>query len=459
MKVNNVEKLEKNQVALTIEIGAEEFEAAVEAAYRRKVRSMNIPGFRKGKAPRRIVEKMYGEGVFYEDAVNATYPAAYNEAIKAEDIDPVEQADIEVKEISAEGYTFIARVHVYPEVKIGQYKGIEAYKPEVTVPEESVDAEIERLRQRNARIETVEREAKLGDVVVLDYEGFESGVAFDGGKGEKQNLELGSGQFIPGFEEKLVGYKAGDSADIEVTFPEQYHSEALAGKPAVFKCLIHEVREKSLPEADDEFAKDVSEFDTIEEYKASIRERIKHSREHESEHTFEDGIIDKILESFEADIPDAMIDSQLENIMQDFNYRLSSQGLDINTYMQITGMSPRELQEQYRPLAERQVKSGLIFDKVAELEGFQISEDELETEYNRLAGVYNRTVDEVKKAISEKSLKHDLLALKASTFLTESAVAISTPPVKDEDVKEEKPKKTRKKAAKSENDKNEADDD
>ncbi len=432
MTVKSVEKQEKNLTVLTIEIGAEEFAKACEQAYRKNVGRMNVPGFRKGKAPRRIVERMYGEGVFYQDAVNATWPDAYDQAVEQEGIQPVERPDVEVEELGAEGYTFVAKVHVYPEIEIGQYKGLSAYAPPVLASEEEINAEVDRMRERNASLVTVERAAQLGDTVVLDYEGFLEGVPFEGGKGEKQTLELGSNRFIPGFEDKLVGAKAEDEPELEITFPEDYHAESLAGKPVVFKCKIHDVKEKKLPEADDEFAKDISEFDTLQEYKDSLRERILHERERESDGAFENALLDQIIPTIKGDIPDALIAKRLEEIINDFAYRLRMQGMDINTYMQMTGMTGETLTAQFRPQAETHTKCGLIFDKIAELEGLKLEEGELDAEYARLAELYQEDIEKVRENIPEKPLTRDLLALKASKLITSSAIKLDTPPEKPE---------------------------
>ena len=422
MNVKSLEKKEKNLVVLTIEVGADEFEAAIQDAYRKNVGRMNVPGFRKGKAPRKIVEKMYGSGVFYQDAVNASYPQAYDAAVEQSGIEPVEKADIEIQDVGPEGYTFTAGVHVYPEIEIGQYKGLSASKPDVSVDESAIDEEIDRLLRRNASIQTAERPAKMGDTVIFDFEGFVDGVPFEGGKGERHSLELGSGRFIPGFEEELVGAAAEQKFDVSVTFPGEYHAEELAGKPAVFKCLVHEVKETILPEADDEFAKDVSEFDTLAELKASIRERLEHSREHQAEHAVEDALLDQILETITGDIPDAMINNRLESLIQDFDYRLMRQNLNLQTYMQMTGQSPDDIMGQYRPMAERQVKCALIFDKVADLEKIELAPEELEAEYVRLAAEYNMDVEKIRDAISVKSITQDLRALKASKLIVETAV-------------------------------------
>ncbi|MDR0293062.1 MAG: trigger factor [Oscillospiraceae bacterium] len=445
MTVKSVEKKEKSLVELTVEVGAGEFSAAVDRAFRKNAGRMNVPGFRKGKAPRKIIESIYGVGVFYQDAVNDTWPEAYEEAVEAGGLEPVERPEVEVEEIGAEGYTFTARVHVYPEIEIGQYKGLAAYAPPAAVEEAEVDAEIRRLRERNASLVTVERAAKTGDTVILDYEGFLDGRPFEGGKGERQTLELGSGRFIPGFEEKLIGAEAGDAPDIELTFPEDYHAEHLAGKSVVFRCKIHEVKEKMLPEADDEFAKDVSEFDTLEEYKGSVRERILHAREHESEHAFENALLEKIISTLTGDIPDAIIQRHLEDILNDFAGNLRQRGMELQTYMRVTGTDGKALAEQFRPQAENHAKCSLIFDKIAKLENLSLGEGELDGEYARLAEMYGMAEAEVRRSVPEKSLTRDLLALKASKLITETAVRLDAPeeppPGSGAPEEESKPKK------------------
>jgi trigger factor len=449
MTVKSLEKKEKCLVEMTIAVDKDVFGPAVDRAYRKNAFRMNVPGFRRGKAPRKIIEAMYGEGVFYQEAVDETWQDAYDGAVEAEGLEPVERPDVEVEELSAEGYTFIARVHVYPEVEIGQYKGLSAYAPPVAVADEEVEDEVERIRQRNASLATVERGAKMGDTVILDYKGFLDGVPFDGGQGEHQTLELGSGRFIPGFEEKLVGSKAGDEPDVDISFPEEYHAGHLAGKPVVFKCKIHEVKEKILPEADDEFAKDVSEFDTLAEYKVSVRERIMEIREKESQHVFENNLLLKIIPTLEGHIPEALIMRHLDDLINDFARSLNQRGMNIQTYMQSHGMDEEALIAQFRPQAENHTKCGLIFDKIAKLENLELGEGELDAEYTRLAGMYRMDEAEVKRSVPEKTITHDMLALKASKLITETAVKLDLPEEEPETAEAAKPKADKKPAAKN----------
>jgi trigger factor len=432
MNVKNIERKEKSLVEMQIEVDRETFAAAVSTAFRKNAAKMNVPGFRKGKAPRKIIEAMYGQGVFYQDAVEATWQAAYDRAVETEGLEPVERPDVGVDEIGEDGYIFTARVHVYPEVEIGQYRGLSAYAPPVAIDEGEVDAEIERLRERNASLVTAERPAKMGDTVVIDFEGFIDGIAFDGGKGEMHSLELGSGRFIPGFEEKLEGFSAGDLPDVEIEFPQDYQAEHLAGKPAVFKCKVHEVKEKKLPETDDEFAKDISEFETLEEYKESLRKRILEVREREAENLFENALLDKIIPTLQGDIPESMISQRLESIITDFSYSLRQRGMDLEGYMRMTGMDEKMFVAQFRPQAEKQTKCGIIFDKIVKLENIELAEGELDAEYARLAEMYKMSEEETRRSVNAKSLGSDLLALKASKIITDTAVRLDKPETVEE---------------------------
>jgi trigger factor len=450
MTVKSLEKKEKCLVEMLIEVDKDTFTPAVDRAFRKNAVRINVPGFRKGKAPRKIIESMYGEGVFFQDAVDETWQDAYDAAVEQEGLEPVERPDVAIEELGAEGYTFTAKVHVYPDIEIGQYKGLSAYAPPVEVTDEEIDAELERIRQRSASLGTVDRAAKMGDTVILNYKGFLEGVPFDGGEGEHQTLELGSGRFIPGFEEKLVGSKAGDEPDVSLSFPEEYHAGHLAGKPVVFKCKIHEIKEKVLPEADDEFAQDVSEFDTLAEYKESLRGRIMEAKENESRVMFENNLIAKIIPTITGDIPEALVLRQLDDLLHDFSRNLGQRGMNVQMYLQSSGMTQEALIAQFRPQAEGHTRCGLIFDKIAKLEKLELAEGELDAEYKRLAGMYRMDEAEVRKNVPEKSLTHDLLALKASKIVTETAVKLDKPEEEPaEGVSEEpKPKAAKKPAAK-----------
>lgn len=436
MQLKGIEKKETNQVELTISIDKDEFEAALERAYRKNVGKMNVPGFRKGKAPRKILEKMYGEGVFFEDAVNACYPAAYDSAVAESKIEPVDHPEISVEEISPEGFTFKANVTVKPEVSIKDYKGITAEKPRVTVTEKDVKEELNRMADRNARLVTVEREVKDGDTVVFDFEGFVDEKPFEGGKAENYTLGVGSGMFIPGFETQMVGKKVDEPFEVNVTFPEDYQAQELAGKPAVFKCLIHEVKETQKPEIDDEFAKDVSEFDTLDELKVDLKAKIKENKEKASDNEYEEHLIDGMLENFEAEIPEVMIEAQIDRIVEDFGYRLTMQGIGLETYLKMNDMSMESFRKLFREQAEKQVKVRLALETIAKLEDLQVTEEELEKEFANLAEQNNLPVDRVKQLLPEESLKGDLLTQKAVDLIKSTA--------------KKAPKKTAKKADKEE---------
>jgi len=426
MNLKNSEKKEKSIVELTIEVAGEEFKKAVSDAYFKQKKNITIPGFRKGKAPRNMIEKMYGESFFWEEAVNVSYPAAYDAAVKEAGLEPVGSASMEVSEINAEGYTFIAKVPVMPEVTLEDYKGIEAVKIPVNVDASEVESTIENMRRRNARIETVERAAALGDTAVIDFEGFTDGVAFPGGKGEQFSLELGSGSFIPGFEDQIVGHAAGEEIDVNVTFPTEYHAEELAGKPAVFKVKIHEVKESILPELDDEFAKDVSEFDTLEEFRADLLKQMTETRQADSDGMFQNAVLDKLADKVIADIPDAMIDAEAQNMLENLAYRMQQQGMSFEMYTQITGMTAEQLMVEQRPQAEKRVRIQLALDKIAELENIEVTEEELEAEYKKVAEQYNIDVETVKISMGEKYMREDILRSKANDIVCGAAVAVES---------------------------------
>ena len=425
MKLTNVEKKEKNQVALSIVVAADVFEAACEKSYRKNVRNINIQGFRQGKAPRKIIEKLYGPEVFYDDAMNECIPDAYEAAVAEAGLKVVSQPSITEVDVKDGEFLFTAVVFVKPEVSVKDYKGIEAEKEEVAVSAEDVEAELARMQTRNARQVSVEREAKKGDVVNLDFEGFVDGVAFEGGKGEKFDLELGSGMFIPGFEEQLEGKNVGDECDVNVTFPEEYNEKSLAGKPAVFKCKINEIKENQKPELDDEFAKDVSEFDTIAELKADIEKKMVESKQSSADTAFQERVMDKVIENMEAEIPDAMVETQLDRVAEDFSYRLAMQGMEFESYLKMTGMTMEQFRSVFAPQALRQVKIRLALEKVAELEGMDITEEDLNAEFDKLADNNKMDIAKVKELLAAEDLKADMLCQKANDFVIANAKAVA----------------------------------
>ena len=425
MKLTNVEKKEKNQVALSIVVAADVFEAACEKSYRKNVRNINIQGFRQGKAPRKIIEKLYGPEIFYDDAMNECIPDAYEAAVAEAGLKVVSQPSITEVDVKDGEFLFTAVVFVKPEVSLKEYKGIEAVKDEVSVAAEDVEAELARMQARNARQVSVEREAKKGDVVNLDFEGFVDGVAFEGGKGEKFDLELGSGMFIPGFEEQLEGKNVGDECDVNVTFPEEYNEKSLAGKPAVFKCKINEIKENQKPELDDEFAKDVSEFDTIAELKADIEKKMVEEKTANADNAFQERVMDKVIEGMEAEIPDAMVDTQVERIAEDFSYRLAMQGMDFDTYLKMTGMDIDGFRKVFAPQALRQVKIRLALEKIAELEGMDITEEDLNAEFDKLAENNKMDLAKVKELLAADDLKTDMLCQKANDFVLANAKIVA----------------------------------
>ena len=425
MKLTNVEKKEKNQVALSIVVAADVFEAACEKSYRKNVRNINIQGFRQGKAPRKIIEKLYGPEIFYDDAMNECIPDAYEAAVAEAGLKVVSQPSITEVDVKDGEFLFTAVVFVKPEVSVKDYKGIEAEKEEVAVSAEDVEAELARMQTRNARQVSVEREAKKGDVVNLDFEGFVDGVAFEGGKGEKFDLELGSGMFIPGFEEQLEGKNVGDECDVIVTFPEEYNEKSLAGKPAVFKCKINEIKENQKPELDDEFAKDVSEFDTIAELKADIEKKMVESKQSSADTAFQERVMDKVIENMEAEIPDAMVETQLDRVAEDFSYRLAMQGMEFESYLKMTGMTMEQFRSVFAPQALRQVKIRLALEKIAELEGMDITEEDLNAEFDKLADNNKMDIAKVKELLAAEDLKADMLCQKANDFVIANAKAVA----------------------------------
>ena len=423
MELKNTEKQEHSVVALTIEITKAEFEAAKDKAFKKTGKNITVPGFRKGKAPRKMIEKLYGEGVFFEEAFNIIYPDAMEMAVEKSGIKPVGRADVDLGDPAEEGgLTIIAKVPVEPEVELGEYKGIEVEKETVKVLQADVKAELNRMAQRNARTEIVERKAKKNDTVDIDFEGFVDGVPFEGGKAEHHELTLGSGAFIPGFEDQLIGCKAGDEKDVVVTFPEEYHAKELAGKEATFKCKVHKVEETILPEIDDEFAKDVSDTcETLDDLKKEITERLKAERQEAADNAFEEKVLDAVIDGMKADIPAAMIDAQVDTIVQDFGYRLQMQGMGLEQYLKMTGTEMGAFRAMFKDQAERQVKTRLALQKVVELEGITVSDKELEEEYAKMAEQYKMEVEKVKAIVSKEALEGDLKISNALEFIKKNA--------------------------------------
>lgn len=444
MSLKNANKVDTNRVELDIEVDAGRFESAVNNAYKKNVRKMNIPGFRKGKAPRHLVEKLYGSGVFYEDAVNEVYPAALDEAIQESGFEYVEdKIDFDVVSVGPEGLHFKAVVTVKPEVELTAYKGLKAEKKAVEISDADVEEELKKLQDRQSRLVAAEdRAAEMGDTVTFDFDGRVDGEPFEGGKAENYTLTLGSGQFIPGFEEQLVGKKADEECDVEVTFPEDYHAAELAGKPAVFYCKMHEIKVKELPELNDDFAKDCSEFDTLDDLKADLRKNLEHRREHEAEDAFESELLEQLVAGFKAEVPEAMYEHRVDESVRDFDYRLQSQGLNLDMYLQYTGMDRDAFRKSFREQAEKQVKIRLALEKIAELENIVPTPEEIEAEFAKLAEQYQMDVEKVKSLISEKSLSMDLAVGKAMDLVKETAVAGESKPKKT--AKTSKAKKTEK---------------
>ena len=421
-----VEKLEKNMAKLTIEVSAEEFEKGIQAAYLKEKGKISLPGFRKGKAPRKMIEKMYGVGVFYEEAANNVMPMAYSNAAKESELEIVSNPEIDIVQIEAgKPFIFTATVAVKPEVTLGEYKGVEVKKADLTVTDEEIEAELKKEQEKNSRTVNVDdRAVENGDMIKLDFEGFVDGVAFDGGKGENYDLTIGSNSFIPGFEDQLVGAKIGEEVDVNVTFPEEYHAKDLAGKAAVFKCKVNAISVKELPELDDEFAQEVSEFDTLDEYKADVKKNLEEKKAAEAKTAKENEAVDKAVENAQMDIPDPMIDSQVEQMINDYARRLQSQGLSMEQYMQFTGTTLDALKEQVRPQALTQIKSRLVLEKIAEVEDIQISDEKLDEELTKMAESYKMELDKLKELMGDyekDQMKKDMAVQEAVTLVAEAA--------------------------------------
>ena len=424
MTVKSCEKLDKSRVALTIETGAEEFEAAVNKAYLKMRGKINVPGFRVGKAPRKIIEKMYGAEVFYEEAVNIILPDAYEAAVKEQELEVVGYPQVELESCTKDGVVFKCTVAVYPEVKLGQYKGLEAPKAEVKVAAADVNARLKEMADRNSRLVSVDRAVKKGDTADIDFEGFDNGVAFDGGKGENFDLEIGSGSFVPGFEEQLIGMKAGEEKDIDITFPENYTPE-LAGKPVVFHVKINEVKVKEVPAIDDEFAKDVSEFDTLKDLKADIKKKMTAERTEAAQRAFEDVLMAKVAEGVEAEIPQEMVELQAEKMMEQFKQQLASQGIPFDQYLKMTGTTEADFRQQAQGPAAEQVKMDLAVEAIIKAEGLEATDEDVESEMKSVAEKYGMDLETVKKYLRPEDVKEQVIREKAVKIVADSAKAVA----------------------------------
>ena len=446
MKLKNSKKIENNEIELTVEVEPEELEAEVNKAFLKNRKRIGVPGFRKGKAPRKVIERMYGAEIFLSDALETIMPDVLRFVMEDKELDIVgypKVSDVDVKENNTVAEVVLIAA-LYPEVSIGKYKGLSAPKPTVEVPEGEIEKEIESVRARNARIEKVDRLAENGDVTIIDFEGFVDNVAFEGGKGENYELTLGSGQFIPGFEDKVIGMAVGEERDLDLVFPENYKAD-LAGKPVIFKVKLNELKEKILPELDDEFAKDVSEFDTLDEYKADIKGKILEERQKDVDETFENILMEQLADSLEADVPEAMIEEQHENAMNTLSRQISAYGMQPAQYMQMLGLTPDEFKEKTRESSEKQVRAALALQKVAELEGIEISDDEVEEEYKTAAGRYNMEADKFKENVPREDIIRDLKIRNAAKIVVDNAIVEE---YKESDSSESKDKDSKKTTAK-----------
>ena len=424
-----VEKLEKNMAKLTIEVSAEDLDKAMEKAYQKQKSRISLPGFRKGKAPRKMIESMYGKGVFMEDAINSLVPQEYTKALGECDLEIVSQPEINVTQMEpGKALIFTADVAVKPEVTLGDYKGVEVPKSEIAVTDEEVDAEVKKEQDKNARTVAVEdRAAANGDITTIDFEGFVDGVAFEGGKGTDYALTLGSGTFIPGFEDQLVGANTGDHVEVKVTFPEEYQAKELAGKEAVFQCDVKKIETKEVPELDDEFAKDVSEFDTLAEYKEDVKKKLTEKKEKEARTAKENAAVDKAIENAQMDIPELMTKTECRQMMDDFSRRMQQQGLSMEQYFQFTGQSMDKMMEDMKPQALKRIQTRLVLEKVAEAENIQPSEEEITEEIQKMADAYKMEADKIREAIGESGLeqmKKDMAVQKAVTVIADAAVEV-----------------------------------
>ena len=457
MKLLRTDKIETNLYELEIRVEGGEFKEGMDRSYQKNVKKLSIPGFRKGKAPRAMVMKMVGEEYFYEDAVNMTYSDAYDEALKEAGLEPVDRADVELKEVNGEGYTFVAKVTVRPEVALGDYKGLEGVRPYSAVEDGEVEGELDRMADRNSRlIDVDDRPAAEGDTTEIDFEGFLDGVPFPGGKGEKYTLVLGSHQFIPGFEEQVAGHSAGEEFEITVTFPEEYHEETLKGKDATFKVKLLGIKKKEIPALDDEFAKDVSEFDTLEELKADLTKKLQERKTAAAEEKLENALVDAAAANAQMEIPQVMIDRKINEMVQDFDYRLQSQGLNLPTYLQYAGMDMAAFREGFAPQAEQQVRVSLTLEAIAKAENLEAEEEAIEAEYQKMADAYGIEVDKVRGVVAQENIALNLRLNRAIDLIKSTAKVTDAPKEeaaeapKEEAPKEKAPRKRRTTKAKAE---------
>ena len=425
MNLKSCTNVATNRYQLEIEVDAQAFEDALNRAYLKDKKNISLPGFRKGKAPRAFIEKYYGEKVFYEDAINDVYPVALEEAVAEAKLDMIEdKIDFEIVEAGKDGLTFKATITTKPEVNITDYKGLKITPKSTEVTEEDVDDKIKELLDRHSRMVTIDRPAENDDIVVMDFEGFVDGVPFEGGKAENYSLTLGTKMFIPGFEDQLVGHVAGDDVDVNVTFTEEYHAQALAGQPALFKVHIHEVKGKEFPEFDDEFVKDISEFNTVEEFRGDLKSKLETVKKDEVAEDIDSQLMVQINDLLEGEIPEAMYERQIDDEIRAFNYRLQSQGLKFDTYMQLTGQNAQTLRQGFRQQAENQVKIRLALEKIGQLENLTATDEEIEAEFENLAKLYKQDVDKVKAIISREGQAKDIVARKAMNLVRDNAVVV-----------------------------------
>lgn len=437
LEKTTLEKLDNNKVKLTIHVGQDSFEEGMQKSYLKNRKSISIPGFRKGKVPRKVMEQYFGESILYEDAINEVFPPAYDQAVKETGIEPVDRPELDIVQIgSDQDFIFTAEVTVKPEVELGQYKGFEVDRVEYIVTDEEVEERIKQTLEQNARWVSVEdRPVKTGDRVILDYSGSIDGELFEGGTAEKQNLEIGSGHFIPGFEEKMVGMELGEEKDLKVTFPEEYHAEELKGKEAIFHVKLHEIKEKELPDLDDEFAKDVSEFDTLDEYRADIKQKLEKNAEERSNTELKNNLIDLAVNNAKVDIPDVMVDFELDNMLRDIDNQLRYNGLNIESYLKIANTSIDDFRAQYKDDAYNRVKTQLVIEAIGKAENIEVSEEDYEKQYELLAKQYNQEVETIKKSLQGglEHLENSIIAEKTIELLVDEAkVTVKEAPVKED---------------------------